>query len=692
MILNTPQNFDQSPMPSQQQRAAGDRAGVDITVPSSTWRMLANRMPPNELPKGLDAWFDTSRGFLKRLMWRRDYFLKQAARVLAFDAHYRQLSESKLREEVREFRELFRTGRDKKDDLLRAMALIREVSGRLRGEWHYHVQIAGGLALIHGCVAEMATGEGKTLTATLAATVAGWRGRGCHVITVNDYLARRDAETMRPIYEFCGLTVGYLLGEMKPPERRAAYYCDITYGTNKEICADFLRDRLMLGHTKNLPGALLGKIVHGTGTDRLVQRGLEFAIVDEADSVLIDEAVTPLIISGDAPNQEQVEAFKQAAEAAVYLMPQRHYTVNQRYREIELTDEGFEKATELTQSYGGLWHGARRREELIVQALTAREFYLKGKQYVVSKDDKGDKIVIVDEFTGRLMPDRTWRDGLHQAIEAKEKINVNPPKDTYARISFQRFFRTYKKLSGMTGTAREATRELWLIYHLPVVLIPTNRTCVRQIRPEQVFASEDAKWLAVVDEIKTVHATGQPILVGTRSVKNSERLSEMLLAEGLPHVVLNAVRHAEEAQIVAGAGGQGRITVATNMAGRGTDIKLAKGVADKGGLYVIATERHESGRVDRQLIGRAARQGDPGAARVFVSLEDELVTRYTPKLSALLRQRHAKARGPVTSRAAKALFMRAQRKAQRLALEQRKGVVRNDDWLDESLGFAGSET
>ena len=324
---------------------------------------------------------------------------------------------------------------------------------------------------------------------------------------------------------------------------------------------------------------------------------------------------------------------------------------------------------------------------MIVQALTATHFYQLNKQYVV----EDGKVVIVDEFTGRPMPDRTWRDGLHQAIEAKEELEVKPPKDTYARVSFQRFFRLYRKLSGMTGTAWEAWREFWQIYHLPVTVVPTNRPCIRTRYPDRVYATEKAKWQAIVEQIQTVHTAGRPILVGTRSVRASEHLSELLKGVGLEHEVLNAFYLAKEAQIVAAAGQPGRITVATNMAGRGTDIKLGKGVAELGGLYVLATERHEAGRIDRQLYGRCARQGDPGTAQAIVSLEDELCRRYSPHISASLRGKFGQAEREVSTRLTRHVLEVAQRRAQRLALRQRKGVLRTDDWLDEYLGFAGSE-
>jgi preprotein translocase subunit SecA len=669
-------------------------------IPSATWRMLAGQVRTEPLPKNLDAIYDVARGYFGRLRYRTGHYLSHARKVLSYDALFSKMSDADLREKALDYRAMFRTGREKHREVLKAVALVREVAWRQRQEKHYLVQVAGALAMLDGCVAEMATGEGKTLTATLTATVAGWRGRGCHVITVNDYLAKRDAELMRGIYEFCGLTVASIDGDAQPPARRAAYHCDITYCTNKEVCADFLRDRLSLGRLRDLPSALLNKMLYGRGTDRLVMRGLAFAIVDEADSVLIDEAATPLIISGEAPNSEQVEAFQQAADIGARLVKGKHYRANPRYHEIEVTDEGFELIMDLSEGLGGLWNGARRAEELVSQALLAREFYLKGKQYVVARgipsavnkdeDPDKEKVVIVDEFTGRLMPDRTWRDGLHQAIEAKEHIEINPPKDTYARISFQRFFRMYQRLSGMTGTGQESRRELWQIYKLPVVVIPTNKKRIRKQLRDRIFATEDAKYHAIVREIKQLHDRGQPILIGTRSVKNSERLSEMLMAIGLDHQVLNAVRHAEEAHIIAQAGGEGRITVATNMAGRGTDIKLARGTREAGGLAVIATERHESGRVDRQLFGRAARQGDPGRAQAFVSLEDELIIRYATKLGPLVRML-SKGSRPLFNPLLPVLFKLAQKKAQRIALTQRRGVLATDDWLDESLGFAGEE-
>jgi len=666
--------------------------------------MLDQRAVDRPLAKGLDAVWDAGLGLTQRCRPRQRRFLARAEAVLALEKQYSEMSGAQLKEAIEPLRETFRRRRDTREDLDRAFALIREVAQRQIGERPFPVQIAGAFALEAGCVAEMATGEGKTLTATMPATVAGWRGRGCHIITVNDYLAKRDAEWMGRIYHFCGLKVAHVEQGMLDEDRRAAYAADITYCTNKEVTADFLRDRLNLGRCGGLAAALLDRM-SGTrrpALDALVQRGLPYAIIDEADSILIDEAVTPLIISGPGPNPEQTQAFEQAAHLAAQLQLQDDYRIDTRYQEVELTEAGKRRLADLCAGFGGLWRGARRRQELLVKALTAKELYRRDHQYVV----EGGKVVIVDEFTGRLMPDRQWRDGLHQAVEAKEQIEVTPPKETYARISFQRFFRMYGRLAGMTGTAQEATAEFWQIYHLPVVVIPTNRPCVRQYLADLVFPDEAAKWQRIVAEIVRVHATGRPILVGTRSVRASEYLSRLLTEQDLEHRVLNAVHHREEAQIVAQAGQRGWITVATNMAGRGTDIKLGPGIAALGGLHVIAAERNESGRIDRQLFGRCARQGDPGSAQAVVSLEDEFVSRYARSLVNFLKRRQPTARAEgedaaqgqeqkataeISSPLTRTAFRYAQWRADRLALRRRKTVIQADHWLDDHLSFAGRE-
>ena len=660
-----------------------------VVVPSATWQMLEQRTSGEPLPKGLDAAWNAGIGFVDRFVPRYRAFIRRVEIILSMEKDFSEMSDSKLRDVAADLREIFRCRRDNSSDLERAFALVREVAFRQIGEKPYPVQVAGALALESGCIAEMATGEGKTLASTLPVTVAGWRGQGCHVVTVNDYLARRDAEWMGRIYRFCGLSVAYIEQQMPPDQRKAAYMADVTYCTNKEVAADFLRDRLVLGGLRCLSSTLLAKIAGSSGrlTDRLVQRGLHYAVVDEADSILIDESVTPLIISGDAPNPEQIDSFQQAKEIAYQLQPEVDYQVNNRYREIELTNQGKRHLETLTRGLGGFWRVNRRTLEMVNQALTAKELYLLDKHYVI----EDDKIVIVDEFTGRMMPDRTWRDGLHQAIEAKEGLEINPPKDTYARISFQRFFRMYKKLSGMTGTASEATAEFWQIYQLPVVRIPTNRPCIRKNMPTLILNTESAKWAKIVQEIRRINETGRPILVGTRSVRASEHLSQLLKTERLQHQVLNAIYHRQEAQIVAEAGQHGKITVATNMAGRGTDIKLGRGVAELGGLHVLAAEPNESARIDRQLYGRGARQGDPGSARGIFSLEGEVTARYVRNIAAYLKRRHAHADDDISSTLIRSVFRLAQRRAERLALRRRKSVLRTDHWLDEQLGFAGRE-
>jgi len=659
--------------------------------PSGMWRALGKGAADTKLPRGLDAFYDGIVGHVRSLWPRRRILLRRARRVVALHQRYHTLSDARLREAAVDVQALFRRARETDEQVDHALAIIRESASRQLGLRPYPNQLAAALGLESGYMVELATGEGKTLAASLAAALAGWRGRGCHVITVNDYLAERDADLLRPLFKFLRLTVRHVDGEMRPPDRRAAYHADVTYCTNKEVTADFLRDRLMLGRDSGLAHTLLGRIADESGggspADRQVMRGLDTAIVDEADSVLIDEAVTPLIISGAAPNEEQVAAFEQAAGMAAELTPGRHYRVDHRFRQVELTREGRRRAAELAENLEGLWASGRRRDELVTQAITARELYKHGREYVVQEG----KIVIVDEFTGRLMPDRTWRAGLHQAVEAKEGLEVQPMKDTLGRISFQRFFRLYRKLSGMTGTAAEAGPELWQIYKVPVVRVPTHRPCIRRELPDRIVGTSEGRWRAVVEAVGGFKEQGRPVLVGTRSVQASERLSELLNEAGIEHEVLNAVQHAEEAQIIAAAGQPGRVTVATNMAGRGTDIKLGGGVAEMGGLVVICTERHESRRIDRQLFGRAGRQGDPGLALSFASVEDDLVRRYGRGWRGLLLRTAAGAPGIASRRTARAALGLAQQRAERAARTQRKGVLRSDHWLDEHLGFAGPD-
>jgi preprotein translocase subunit SecA len=652
-------------------------------LPSQFWRNLGRPAKPPKLPRGLDALWNTATARLVPLVPRTATYLKRAERIHRASERLRTAASPELDQRVDLLRTLFRRGRAELEHTDEALGLLVELADRTLGMRPYVVQVAAGLGMIDGRLAEVATGEGKTLIATLPAILAGWVGRGCHVITVNDYLAKRDAQTMAPLYRKAGLRVAWIDGEMRDEARRDAYLADITYLTNKELAADYLRDRLKQGQQRGLASTLVDTITSGRGAfgRGLVQRGLACAIVDEADSVLIDEAVTPLIISAEAKNEEQAEAFSQAVRLADVLEAGVDYRVDHRFREINLTWVGRERAAELADALDltGVWSTPRGRDELVHQALSAKELFLRGQHYVV----RDDKVVIVDESTGRLMPDRTWRHGLHQAVEAKEGLDVTPAKETLARISFQRFFRMYEHLSGMTGTAWEERHEFWEVYRLATVRFPTHRPRIREELPDRVFVTAEARWLGVVEEVLRLHALGRPVLIGTRSVEASEHLSGLLQARGLEHEVLNAVRHEEEAAIVARAGEARRITVATNMAGRGTDIKLAPSVAEAGGLAVIATERHESRRVDRQLFGRAGRQGDPGSAVCFVSLEDELIKRHTRRVDRALLTRYA--RNPT---ATGFLFNQAQSRAQRLARGQRKAVLEHDHWLERHLGFA----
>ncbi len=639
-----------------------------------------------KIPSGLDAAAENAIGFFRRrgvLASLRE----EAQRAEALDVTIGGLGTDALRERIAEVRGRFRRGsRGTGDDMSEALALVREAALRTVGMRPFFVQLLGALALRRGCLAEMATGEGKSLTAALAATLAGWTGRPCHIVTVNDYLAARDAERFAPLYEFCGLRAGAVTGSMAPPERVAGHAAHVTYTTSKELAADFLRDRLQLGAAASATRwsiRLLRDPAHAAQRG-VVMRGLHTAIVDEADSVLIDEAVTPLIIAGNETRSGTDEAFQLAWNLAAALAPGVDYRRDEHHREVELLPAGWQQLDALRGSLPALWQSRGRRQELITQALTAREFFEAGRQYVVEEG----KVVIVDEFTGRLMPMRKWRHGLHQAIEAKEGIEISSLDETLARMSFQRFFRLFHHLSGMTGTAQEAAPEFWRIYALPVVRIPPNRLCQRRELPDRVFPGADEKWAAVAAEVALRHATGQPVLVGTRSIAASEQLAARLQERGLTPTVLNATRHREEAEIVEAAGLRGRITIATNMAGRGTDIVLGAGVTELGGLHVVATERHESGRIDRQLVGRAGRQGDPGSAQTFVSAEDELVRRYTSTAvrGALAQAARREMRG--MERLAKLVFAMAQRTAQRQAFRQREQVLKQDDWLESALSFA----
>lgn len=657
--------------------------------PSDEYRRLA--VPkPTKLPKGADALAHRAVGWWRRRARQREELRHDAEAVDARGAEYAALDTAALQGRLAEFSAHFRRGRDagNPDLVLAALAAVREAAFRQTGLRPFVVQLMGALALDRGFLAEMATGEGKTLTAALAAVLAGWRGRPCHVITVNDYLAERDARWFEKLFTFAGLTTGHVTSTMESAERTEGYAADITYTTGKEAVADFLRDRLKLGSIHQPDRRLIQQLINprAVGREGFVMRGLHSAIIDEADSVLVDEAVTPLIICQPRTGDSMIEASKIAAELAGFLTKGVDYQVSPRHREVELLDGAFAKLQTASKSMPQGWTGLARRQELVTQALVARELFERNRQYVV----QGERVVIVDEFTGRMMPQRTWREGLHQAIEAKEGLEPTPPTEILARLSFQRYYRGYRRLSGMSGTAAEAANDLWQIYGLPVVAIPTNRPCLRVQLPQKIFAEAESKWESVVAEIAEIHATGRPILVGTRSVASSELLAQRLGEKGLNCQVLNAVRHAEEATIVARAGESGRITIATNMAGRGTDILLGHGAAAAGGLHVIGTEPNESGRVDRQLFGRAGRQGSPGSARLFTSLEDDLLRRFLP---AAVRRQVVKNLGKngekSASFSARNAIKFAQFSAQWQVSKQRAAVLRNDTWLEEALSFSG---
>ncbi len=570
-----------------------------------------------------------------------------------------------------------------RDDLVaRSFALTREAAARTIGQRHFDVQLLGGYALLKGTIAEMETGEGKTLTATLAAGTAALAGIPVHVITVNDYLARRDAKTMGPIYRALGLSVGTVVHGMGPEERRAAYACDVTYCSNKEVAFDYLRDRIVLGrYTANLH-LKLERLLGDARSSGLVMRGLHFAIVDEADSVLIDEARTPLIISSETAADEDERWGEEALQLVESLQPKVDYKILEDEHSIELTDPGRRRLAALAEETGGIWRSTVRREEAARLALSALHLFKRGDHYLV----RDGRVQIVDEYTGRLMPDRSWSEGLHQLVEIKEECKVTGRKVPIARISYQRFFRHYQRLAGMTGTAREAARELWAVYHLPVTTISTNRPLRRRRMPERVYATMDGKWQAIAARAFELHRRGRPVLIGTRSVAASETVSGYLTEIDLEHVVLSAAQDHDEADIIARAGEVGRITVATNMAGRGVDIRLADSVVERGGLHVILSERHDASRIDRQLAGRCGRHGEPGTYEEILSLEDPLLETLGGRALGAAARLRGPLFGPGRTRW---LFQRAQRRAERLHSRMRRDLLRLDRRLGTLLAFSG---
>ena len=571
-------------------------------------------------------------------------------------------------------------------EVARAFALIREIADRKLGLRHFDVQLYGGWTMLNGMLAEMETGEGKTLTATLTASTAALAGIPVHVITSNDYLASRDAAEMAPVYQALGLSVGTVVAGMDPDQRRTAYASDITYTTNKQVAFDYLKDRLVRAGAES---ALEHQVRRLESKDDelsgLLMRGLCFALVNEADSVLIDEARTPLILSrrGDSSDAETVS--REALAMADELEPERHFRLDGRKRTVTITEPGLDRLAELASSRGSVWSGARRRTELISQALSAQFLFHKDRDYLI----KDDQIQIIDENTGRLMADRTWGQGLHQMIEVKEGCELTGNNETLARTTYQRFFRRYLRVGGMSGTLREVARELWASYRLDVVRIPSNRPSRRLDCGQRVFTTEETKWNAVVERARQLKAKHRAILIGTQTVGESERLSDRLSTAGVTHAVLNARQDAEEAATVALAGEPARITVATNMAGRGTDIKLSAEVSAQGGLHVVVAGRNDSSRVDRQLTGRCARQGDPGSYESILSLEDELVSREGPRWVRGLLGGLADDEAQVPARLGQILLGWCQRAVERRHARVRRSLRRFEDRLGGMLAFSG---
>jgi preprotein translocase subunit SecA len=638
-----------------------------------------------------DGWFDRAAaslvGFIRQLAYGRSPGRGEFLALVNDEGRqFTGLSDKQIKELVPDLRRrLYSEGLE--DHLVaRAFAMVREIAGRRLGIRPFDVQLLGGRVMLEGKIAEMETGEGKTLTATLPACAAALAGIPVHIVTVNDFLVSRDAAWMDPVYRFFGLSVGTITEGMAPEARRAAYACNITYGTNKQVVFDYLKDRLMLGRDA-MPMQLQLEGLHGehSRTNRLLLRGLCFVIVDEADSVLIDEARTPLIISNKGDSSQEEQVYTEAIAIARQLDISSDFSIRPREHDVELTAEGKRRTIDLAEPYGGVWMGPRRREELIRRALSAIYLYQRDKQYLV----RDGKVQIIDEYTGRVMADRSWERGLHQMIEAKEGCAITGNQETLARISYQRFFRRYLRVAGMTGTVREVARELWAVYHLPVVTIPTNRPVQRRALPEEVYLTADEKWAAIVDTVRCLHAEGRPILVGTRSVAASEHLSALLSLAGLAHRVLSARQDQEEAEVIAKAGERGRITVATNMAGRGTDIRLAPDVAALGGLHVLATERHDSRRIDRQLFGRCGRQGDPGSFQVIVSLEDEIFSNMFKGGAPWLRRIFPESGKPLPERFGRLLVDFAQWSAERHNGGIRRNLLRVDEQLSDVLAFAG---
>jgi preprotein translocase subunit SecA len=610
------------------------------------------------------------------------------------EKEFSRLSDAELKQYGLRLRGRARGGENLDKLVPEAFGLVCVAAQRTIGLRPFDTQLAAGFVLHQGAFAEVATGEGKTLVAALPVYLNGLQGKGVHVTTVNDYLARRDAEWMGPIYESLGLSVGILQMQMEESLRAQAYRCDITYGMASEFGFDFLRDRLKLSIGKGqaapfwapwtTPGAQFTRPLD----PRIQREKHHFALVDEGDNIFIDEARTPLIISTPSrpATPEEAVVYHWADKLAKPMVRDKHYTLDEKKQKIELTEEGKQLARWSNPPVGEHSHAMDKLHEHIERAIHANHRFRRDQHYML----EGEKVVIIDEFTGRRMPDRHWREGLHQAVEAKEGVQVTKASDHAAQITFQRYFRLYKKLSGMSGTGYQNWLELRRVYKIWVVCVPTNMPVIRKQLPDKVFPTEDAKFDKVVEEVARLQAEGRPILIGTRSVEKSEKLSAKLHKAGVPHEVLNARFHEQEAKIVAQAGQPGRVTIATNMAGRGTDIKLPPGMAEMGGLHVFGTERHEARRIDRQLAGRAGRQGDPGSAQFYISLDDELLEALGPKRQDRLKEIGLRG-GNRDWQGYFARFMRAQRKMERRHYRQRLDLLAYEKQRQEILKDLGAD-
>lgn len=582
------------------------------------------------------------------------------AQINDLEKSYQKLSDSKLKSKTEEFKKKLQNGSTLNDILPEAFAAVREASVRTTKMRHFDVQLISGIVLHQGKISEQKTGEGKTLSATLPAYLNALDEKGVHIVTVNDYLAKRDAEWMSPIYLALGLKVGYIVHDVPPGSsiRREMYQADVTYGTNNEFGFDYLRDN-MVWDLKNM-----------------VQRGHNFAIVDEVDSILIDEARTPLIIS--APSGEATDKYYTFAKMVNNLNMDVDFVIDEKLKSATLSEAGIGKVEKIL-GIDNLYETNFSTIHHIEQAISARTLFIKDRDYVV----RGNEVVIVDEFTGRLMEGRRYSEGLHQAIEAKENVEIQEESRTLATITFQNYFRMYKKLSGMTGTAETEAEEFFKIYKLDVVVIPSNKTNIRKDHSDVVYKTARAKFSAVADEVKNLNQTGQPVLIGTTSIEKNELLSEVLKKKGIRHEVLNAKNHTKEAEIISQAGQKGAVTLATNIAGRGVDIKLGKNVDTLGGLHIIGTERHESRRIDNQLRGRAGRQGDPGSTRFYVSLEDDIMRLFGGEsISKIMTALKLPEDTPIENSMVSKAIENAQKKVEGHHFDNRKRVVEYDDVIN----------